>query len=185
MNITLRQLRAFIAVADEGSFTDAARRLHLSQSALSLLVKEIETQLGVQLLDRSTRQSRLSAAGADFYPLAAKVLDDLESAVRSAVELRDKRRGSVRVACTPLYASALLPEILAAYAKREPAIRVRLLDSLNEAALARVASGEADFGIAPQRPTPPELEQHPLSRDRFDLICAPGHPLAGRRLVTC
>ncbi len=61
---------------------------------------------------------------------------------------------------------------------------MRLLDSLNEAALARVSSGEADFGIAPQRPTPPELVQAKLSRDRFDLICAPGHPLAARPLVT-
>src|SRR5260221_10960032 len=106
MNVTLRQLRAFIAVADAGSFTDASRRLHLSQSALSLLVKEIETQLGVQLLDRGTRQTRLSAAGADFYPLAAKALDDLDRAVRSPVALREKRRGIVRVACTPLHASA-------------------------------------------------------------------------------
>src|SRR5690349_14399825 len=157
MNVTVRQLRAFIAVADAGSFTDGAKRLHLTQSALSLLVKELEEELGVRLLDRSTRRTKLSAAGSDFYPLAAKVLEDLESAVASTRELRDKQRGNVRVACTLLYAAALMPPILASYRSEYPGVRVRMLDSLNEGVLARVASGEADFGVAPQRPTSPDL----------------------------
>jgi DNA-binding transcriptional LysR family regulator len=184
MNVTVRQLRAFIAVADAGSFTDGAKRLHLTQSALSLLVKELEEELGVRLLDRSTRRTRLSAAGSDFYPLAAKVLEDLESAVASTRELRDKQRGSVRVACTLLYAAALMPQILASYRSEYPGVRVRMLDSLNEDVLARVASGEADFGVAPQRPTSPELVEAPLFKDRIDLICPAGHPLARRGRVT-
>jgi DNA-binding transcriptional LysR family regulator len=184
MNITLKQLRAFISVADAGSFTDAAKRLHLTQSALSLLVKELEEEVGVRLLDRSTRRTKLSAAGDDFYPLAIKVLEDLESAVASTRQLREKQRGSVRVACTLLYASALMPQILAAYQREYPAIRVRMLDSLNEGVLARVASGEADFGMAPQRPTPPDTVEEKLFKDRIELICPSGHPLAGRMRTT-
>lgn len=184
MNLTLKQLRAFTAVADAGSFTEAANRLYMTQSGLSLMVKELETELGVRVFDRSTRKIKLSVAGADFYPLAAKVLEDLDSAVRSTLQLQDKQRGSVRIACTPLYSSSLLPRALAEYNQRYPAIQVRLLDSLNEEALMRLSSGEADFAVAPQRDTLPDIEEEPLFRDRFEIVCPTNHPLTQQRTVT-
>jgi DNA-binding transcriptional LysR family regulator len=183
MDVTLRQLRAFVTVADAGSFTDAAKHLGVTQSALSLLVKDLEEGLGVRLLDRSTRRTRLSVAGMDFYPLASKVLEDLQSAIDGARELQEKQRGTVRIACTLLYAASLVAEVIAAYRRRYPAIRIHLLDSLNEQVLASVASGAADFGVAPQRPTPPELSQVPLFSDRIDLVCPADHDLARRRSV--
>ena len=78
MNITLRQLRAFVALADTSSFTDAAASLHVTQSALSGLIKEVEQTLGVQLVNRSTRKVSLSEAGREFYPLVARLLQDLD-----------------------------------------------------------------------------------------------------------
>ena len=69
MNVTLRQLRAFVGVADTGSFTGAAKRLHITQSALSLLIRDLEAEFGVRLFDRTTRNVRLSAVGASFRPL--------------------------------------------------------------------------------------------------------------------
>jgi DNA-binding transcriptional LysR family regulator len=170
MNLTLKQLRAFTAVADAGSFTDAAKRLYLTQSGLSLLVKELETELGIRVFDRSTRKIKLSVAGADFYPLASKVLEDLDSAVKSTLQLQDKQRGNVRIAGTPLYSSSLLPRAMVEYRQRYPAIHVRLLDSLNEQALQRVASGEADFAVAPQRENRPDIQEEPLFRDRFEIV---------------
>jgi DNA-binding transcriptional LysR family regulator len=183
MDVTLRQLRAFVTVANAGSFTDAAKRLGVTQSALSLLVRDLEEGLGVRLLDRSTRRTKLSVGGMDFYPLASKVLEDLQSAIAGARELQEKQRGTVRVACTLLYAASLMAEVIAAYQRRYPAIRIHLLDSLNEQVLASVASGAADFGVAPQRPTPPELIQVPLFSDRIDLVCPADHDLAKRRSV--
>lgn len=184
MNVTLRQLRAFVAVAETGSFTAASRRLHLTPSALSLLVKDLEGTLEVRMFERSTRQTALTIAGADFLPLARKVLDDLEHAVSSARELQQKKRGVVRVACTPLYGAVVMPQLIARYRARYPAIEVLVLDSLNQQALQRVASGEADFGIAPQRPTPPELQQEALIADRMYLFCPPEHAFASRSSVT-
>jgi DNA-binding transcriptional LysR family regulator len=184
MDLTLKQLRAFIAVAEAGSFTDAAKRSYVTQSGLSLMVKELETELGVRLFDRSTRKIKLSVAGADFYPLAVKVLQDLDNAVNSNLQLQDKLRGAIRIACTPLYASSLLPRALTEYKKRFPAIQVRLLDSLNEEALLRVSSGEADFAIAPQREPAAEILEEPLFRDRFEMVCPTDHPLAKRRRVS-
>ncbi|RZJ16759.1 MAG: LysR family transcriptional regulator [Haliea sp.] len=156
-NVTLRQLRAFLAIADAGGFAAAARRLYLTPSALSLLVKELESSMKVRLFDRTTRTTTLSLAGSEFYPLARKVLDDLALALETTQDLEQKKRGTVRIACTPLYASTTLPELILRYRQRFPAVAVYVLDSLHEQALARVASGEADLGIAPQRPAPPEL----------------------------
>jgi DNA-binding transcriptional LysR family regulator len=183
-NITLRQLRAFVTVADTSGFAAASRRLHLTPSALSLLIKEMEGTLGVRLFNRTTRTTALSLAGTEFYPLAKKVLDDLDRAVESTQDLEQKKRGTVRIACTPLYASTLLPELILRYRKQFPAIAIYVLDSLHQQALARVASGEADLGIAPQRPSPPELVQESLFKDRMALICPKNHPLAARKRVT-
>src|SRR5688500_8879542 len=108
-NVTLRQLRAFVAIADAGGFAAAARRLHLTPSALSLLIKDLERGIEVRLFDRSTRATALSVAGSEFYPLARKVLDDLASALESTQDLEQKKRGTVRIACTPLYAATTLP----------------------------------------------------------------------------
>lgn len=183
-NVTVRQLRAFVMVADAGGFAPAARRLHLTPSALSLLVKGLESEIDVRLFDRTTRRTVMSLAGTEFYPLAKKVLDDLNHAVHSTQDLEQKKRGSVRIACTPLYSSTLMPELTLRFRERFPAVAVYVLDSLNQQALGRVASGEADLGIAPQRPTPPELVQESLLKDRIWLICRPDHPLASKRSVT-
>lgn len=183
-NVTLRQLRAFSAVAEAGSFAAAARRLHLTPSALSLLIKELEGAIKVRLFDRTTRSTNLSLAGSEFYPLARKVMADLTLALESTQDLEQKKRGTVRIACTPLYASTTLPRLMSRYRERYPAVAVYLLDSLNQQALARVVSGEADLGIVPQRQTPPELVQENLFRDRICVICPSDHPLASRVRVT-
>lgn len=86
-NVTLRQLRAFSAVAEAGSFAAAARRLHLTPSALSLLIKELEGAIKVRLFDRTTRSTNLSLAGSEFYPLARKVMADLTLALESTQDL--------------------------------------------------------------------------------------------------
>lgn len=184
MNITIKQLRAFINVVNAGSFTAAAKRMYVTQSALSLLLRDLEAELGFRLLDRNSRRMQLSTMGAEFYPLAVKVVDDLDIAVNSTLQLHERQRGSVVVACTLLYGQALMPQILAAFAEQYPAITVRMLDSPNEQVLARVAADEADFGVAPQRPTPAGLAQERLFQDRIHLICPQDHPLARRKRVT-
>ena len=184
MNVTIKQLRAFVNVANAGSFTEAAKRMHVTQSALSLLLRELENELGFRLLDRTSRNTQLSTTGAEFYPLAIKVIDDLDNAVHSTLQMHERQRGNVTMASTLLYGQALMPQILALFGQRYPAIGVRMLDLPNEQVLARVQNDEAEFGIAPQRPTPPGLQQEPLFQDRIQLICPRTHPLARRKKVT-
>ena len=93
MNITLRQLRAFVALAQTSSFTDAAANLHVTQSALSGLIKELELALGVQVVNRSTRKVSLSEVGREFYPLVARLLQDLDGALDTISDLKALKRG--------------------------------------------------------------------------------------------
>ena len=183
-NVTLRQLRAFVGIADAGSFSGAAKRLHLTASALSLLIKSLEGEIGVRLFHRTTRRTELSMAGSEFYPLARKLLADLAHALQATRDLAQKKRGTVRIACTPLYSAMLMPRLVVGFRERFPAITVYILDSLNQQALGRVASGEADLGVAPHRPAPSELVHEALLQDRIHLICRPDHPLAAQRSTT-
>ena len=89
MNVSLRHLRAFAAIAGAGNFTTAAKQLHVSQSALSVLMKDLEDDPGVSLLVRTTRNVRVSEVGQAFLPQIMRVLEDLEHAIHSIADLRD------------------------------------------------------------------------------------------------
>src|SRR5512132_793945 len=115
MNVTLRQLRAFVNVAQFGVFTAAAERLHVTQSALSVMIRGLETELGLRLFDRTTRMVELTDAGREFYPIAEKTLEDLSSAVAHSRELADIKRGRVTIAATTLISSILLPRAVARF----------------------------------------------------------------------
>ena len=132
MNITLRQLRAFVAVARTGSFTLAAESLYISQSALSGLIKELEQTLGVRVVDRSTRRIHLSDMGRELFPLVEKILSDLDRVLTDVSERKSLKSGFVRVAAPQLMAATVLPEIIAAYNNEHPDISVKLVDSVVE-----------------------------------------------------
>jgi DNA-binding transcriptional LysR family regulator len=184
MNLTLRQLRAFDAVADTGSFTAAAARLHLTQSALSVLVRELEREMGVQLFDRHTRRVLLSEAGREFQPAVQRLLADLAGAVAGVTELRDQKKGVLRLAAPQLMACTLMPRVIAAYSARYPDIDVRLADTLPEHLLAGVLSGEAELAVGQDVAVDPAvLERRTLFRDRHWLICPADHVFARRRQV--
>lgn len=183
-NVTLKQLRGFVAVADCHSFTEAASQLSLTQSAVSLLVRELEKELGLVLLERTTRRVRLSPGGLDLYPQARRILADVDAATISAMQLLERKRGVVRVAATGLYSATVLPGAMAAFGRDYPGVTVRLHDMLNEDVLASVLAGTVDIGVAPQQRSPNnEIRQQPLLLDRLHLICPREHPLAAKTTV--
>jgi len=184
MNLTLRQLRAFAAVARLGGFTAAAKRLHLSQSALSGLVKDLEGSLGVRLFDRNTRAVALTQAGQEFLPLALRVLDDLQEAAARVTDIASSDRGIVRVAALETTSCTLLPPLIAAFQEGQRHLEVRLTDTVLEQVLAKVRQGEVDLGIGPEPAPDPELDRAPLYKAPFLLACPAGHPLAHRKKVT-
>ncbi|GGX17864.1 LysR family transcriptional regulator [Pigmentiphaga litoralis] len=183
MNLTLRQLRAFTAVADTGSFTAAAATLHLTQSALSVLIREMEADLGVRLFDRHTRRVVLSEAGREFQPAVQRMLGDLATAVSGLTDLRDKRRGVLRLAAPQFMACTWMPPVIAAFRARYPAIEVRLADTPPEHLLAGIPSGEVELAIGQDIEVDDTFERHTLFKDRHWLVCRADHAFARRRQV--
>lgn len=183
MNVTLKQVRAFLAVAQVGSFTGAANRLHLTQSAVSVLISELELVFGLRLFDRTTRLVQLTEAGREFQPVAVKVLAELQGAISSSRELAAQKRGRVAIAATPLMSSLLLPGAIARYAQMQPGISVVLHDTLAGQIQPKVRDGEVDFGIGTFERSARELTAEPLMTDKLVLACPVNHPLASRRQV--
>lgn len=183
MALTIRQLRAFTAVADSGSFTSAANQLNLTQSALSVLVRELEADVGVRLFDRHTRGVVLSGAGREFEPRVRRVLADLNDAVSSIAELGARKKGIVRLAAPQLIASAVLPRVIAAYRQKYPGIEVHLTDALPENLLGTLASGVADLAFGHELPHDENVQGSVFLEDPFWLVCRPDDPLARRPKV--
>lgn len=181
MNITLRQLRAFVEVIHSGGFTAAARKLHLTQSATSLLIRELELQLGLALVDRTTRQIALTDAGKELFDSAERILADVEHAVANTQDLVQKRRGRVTIATTPFLAANFLPDVIAKFQVSHPAISVRIADLPTEQLVRVVDSGDADmgFGVFPQLDV--ALERVTLLRHSLGVMLPAVWPLAQRR----
>ncbi len=183
-NLTLRQLRAFQAVATARSFTDAAEALNLTPAALSGLVKELEAQLGVRLFDRNTRKVELSGVGVEFFPLTERVLGDLDDAVNNITALKEKRRGIVRIAAPEVMSCTLVPSVMAGFRKAYPQVELRFLDVSIEEVIARTSRGEVDVGIAPGAIDLPEIQRTPFMRAPLLLAVPASDPLATRKSVT-
>lgn len=184
MNFDLADLRAFIAVADLGSFIAASQALHLSQPALSRRVEKLEQALGFRLFERTTRKVELNAMGRSFIPRARHVLNELESALLGMTDLADKLRGIVTVACVPSAVNTFVADALIEFHRLYPRIRVRLMDDSATEVLMAVARSEADFGISYLGTQEPDLEFEPLLEEDFVLACLPSHSLARRKKVT-
>ena len=184
MNPTLRQMRAFIFLARTGSFTLAAEHMHVTQSALSGLIKELEQTLGARLVDRSTRKIALTEIGRELYPLFSKMIDDLDAALHDVANHTKLKKGMVRIAAPQLMACTLLPEVIAAYRAAHPDIQVKLVDCAVENVTARVASGEVDVGIGPERDAAAQIDAAVLFEMPFVLVFPQGHPLEARERVT-
>ncbi|MBR0751237.1 LysR family transcriptional regulator [Bradyrhizobium jicamae] len=177
MNVTVRQLRAFVFVTQLKSFTKAAERLHLTQSALSLLIRQLEENLQVQLIERSTRKVELTAAGLELMSSAERLLDDLDATLANVADLGAKQRGKVVIAAPYILATTFLVEVIAEFKTRFPTIAVHLKDSLPEQVLMQVRSGGADLGVGSFREWEPGLQWKPLFQEPLVAVYPRGHPI--------
>ncbi|MFO1048862.1 MAG: LysR family transcriptional regulator [Geminicoccaceae bacterium] len=178
MKVDLDDLRGFVAVTELGSFHAAADTLHLSQPALTRRVQKLEAALGVQLIDRETRQLRLSAVGREFFFKARRVLDELDAAVLGIRELGDRATGEITIGAVPTATYYFLPKVIEAFGAQYPRIRVRVLDLSANDVLEAVKRGQAEFGLNLLGVQEADLEFEPLLRDPFRLVCRKDHPLA-------
>lgn len=178
MNISLRQLRVFLAVARQQHFRRAAETLHLSQPAVSRHIAELESELGLKLFDRNTREVVPTEAGRYLESAIGRVLDELEGVLAHVHSESERRRGKVHVASVPTLSAGLMPQCIADCARRFPDLAIQLHDQAQTMVLDSVRGGEVDFGLAIEPPDTGEFDSELLLRDPFMLVCRPSHPLA-------
>jgi len=183
MKIDTLGVQAFIAINDQGSFSRAAASLNITQTALSRRLQNLEGQLGVKLLERTTRTLSLTAIGRDFLPRAKRLLDELALALLEIRETGKSLRGDVTIACVPTVGVQFLPSVVQQYSAQHPANRIRILDHASFDVAAAVLRREAEFGIGMQGLHPPSLSSVPLLADRYVLACRAGHALAHHKKV--
>ena len=176
-NLTLRQLRIFIAVADHGSFVAAASSLGLSQPALSQSVRQLEAEVGAPLFVRTTRKVQLTAIGLSLLPQARSLLDQLDVIAHDIGDLVARRRGRVVVACVPSLAWRLMPPALAMITEAYPGITIELRDMRMRQIKEALLSGEADLGLGSTPGTGENLAFVEMARDRFHAVFPRGHAL--------
>jgi DNA-binding transcriptional LysR family regulator len=147
MNITSRQLKAFLLTARHQSFSRAAERLFITQSGMSVLVRELEDQLGFRLFERTTRRVTLTEHGSKFLPIADRSLLDLESAAANIGRSASAADRHLSLGALPLIAGKLLPAAIGEYAKRDPELHISLHDGDRAKLIAMVAAGTLDVCI--------------------------------------
>ena len=181
----LRHLRYFIAVAEEQNVTRAAARLHVSQPPLTRQIRDLETELGVALFERTAKTIRLSEAGRVFLREAKAALQRVEAAVTAARAAALGRQSELRIGHAPSATADLLPAVLRAFHKKLPGVRLTLHDLTATEILDGLRDGRLDAGflVKPECQLPRGVLFQPLRSYPLVVAVAPGHPWAKRREV--
>lgn len=175
---TIRQLRAFLAVHQTRKLSAAAEKLFVTQSAVSMLIRQLEEGLGARLFDRTTRSLQPTAAGFEMLAAAERILRDVDSLSDGFRELSRLERGRVCMAITPTLATFLMPAAIQRFGQAHPQVRVVVDDCAPDQFTARITGEHVDFGIGTPEHPGAELDTRVLVRDYLSLVCARGHPLA-------
>jgi DNA-binding transcriptional LysR family regulator len=186
MNVTIRQLQVFVAVAQHGSMSRAAEALHLTPPAVSMQVKELESQVGLPLFDREGRQVSLSTIGEYFLMHAKRVLLALKETENAMARFRRLEQGTLTIGMVST-AKYFVPHLLARFHQDHPGIDVRLHVAPNrEQLVALMEAGDADLSVMGRPPKELAARAEAFAAHPLVFVCPPGHPLLnqGRPPVT-
>ncbi|KGX91310.1 LysR family transcriptional regulator [Pontibacillus halophilus JSM 076056 = DSM 19796] len=179
----VRQLQYFIEVAKQGSFTKASQALHLSQPALSKMIRNLETELDVTLLDRSKKQIHLTDSGKVVYEQAQRVMgmmDDLTSSLYDTVHLK---KGTIHFGLPPLIGTLFFPEIIAEFRKRYPGLSIKISEFGAIKVERTVEDGDNDLGVTVGPVDDTLFHSYPLNKEPMKVALPYHHPLAHRETI--
>ncbi|MEV6301398.1 LysR family transcriptional regulator [Actinoplanes sp. NPDC051861] len=182
----LRQLEYFVAVAEEQSFTRAAGRLHVVQSAVSAAIKALERELGTVLLDRNAKRVLLTDAGTALLPRAHIALDAARDAREAVAEVRGGLRGTLRIGTLTSIRVVDLPALLGEFHRRHPGVLLRTIaaPSGSLGLIEAILEHRLDLAfVSLPGGRPAGVRMLPLTTSVMDLVVPAGHPLAGRERV--
>jgi DNA-binding transcriptional LysR family regulator len=181
----MRQLRAFAAIAETGSFTASALRLHVTQAAISMQIKQLETELGVQLFIRAPRKVLLTEAGEVLLVRSRKILREHDSTVAVMAELAGAKRGRLRVgSASAMVSTDALPDVLRSLRNSYPGAEVSVTSGTSDALVKHILAGELDIGFVSLPVDAQGIETIVLNEDELVAIASPRHKLAKKRVVT-
>jgi DNA-binding transcriptional LysR family regulator len=176
--VELRQLRYFIAIAEEGSFSRAAQRLHVSQPPLSTQIKALEQELGAQLLTRNNRGVALTAAGQVFYQEVRSVLMRLDGACTKAVQADRGDVGMLSIGFVSIADYSVLPPALKSFRAQFPLVEVQLHELTTDAQIRELRAGRLDLGLGLAPVEEPDLEFRTVLREELVLAAPAGQVTA-------
>lgn len=180
----IRQLQYFVELANQKSFTKAAKTLHVSQPSISKMMKGLEEELGVVLLDRTERKMDLTDAGELVYEHAKKVLQVMDSLSSSIAEMRNVQRGRVKMGMMPTVGSFLLPNVIALFKKEYPGIDIEMKEYSAKLLEIQVEQGSIDVGLTVLPEEASKFAAVPLLAEDLVAIVYEGHWLAGQESVS-
>jgi LysR family transcriptional regulator, carnitine catabolism transcriptional activator len=178
-----RHLRAFVALAETGSFGAAAEAVHIGQPALSQAIAKLEEQVGVRLIERTTRSARFTPAGEEFLVDARRVLAANEQMMSRGAEWAQARRGRLELLVLPSMAYRLLPSLVREFHAGHPDVAVHLHDHPDPVLHQRLQRGEGDLAIITQGEGAGMFSTLPFLRDPFRVVVAADHPFARQDVV--
>ncbi|MER7488328.1 LysR family transcriptional regulator [Streptomyces sp. NPDC126497] len=184
-SVELQQMRYVIAVAETNSFTRAAQRCLVVQSALSHQIARLEKELGARLFERTSRRVRLTAAGAAFLPAARQCLDAAERAVAEVAAVVGEVRGRLALGLIPSVTAVDVPTVLKEFHRRHPKVRISLGVGGSDRLVERVRQGEIEVAFLgmPVTTRPRGVMARELTRERLVAVVSPDHPLAGETSI--
>ncbi|WP_336812024.1 LysR family transcriptional regulator [Bosea sp. MMO-172] len=184
MDLNLRQIRAFVAVARLGSFTRAAALLHVAQPTLTVQIRKLEEALRVRLFDRNSRSVALTQMGRDLLPVLGRLVQDLDGVIAEVRSHGAGYQGLIKIAALPTAAAALLPKAIASFRIAHPGANFRIRDVIARRVLTLVEAEEVDIGVTGGPTNAIDVDVLLTIEDRMHVVFPQAHALAEAQLVT-
>lgn len=180
--VNIKHLKAFIVLASELHFTHAADQLCITQPALSSLIRQLESDLDIRLVARSSRQVQLTQAGEEFLSTAQKLVSDFEDALNDIKLYKAIKRGRLAIAALPSLCTSILPAVIRNFKNLHPGIRVEVLDVSGDEVVESVKNKVVDFGISYKYPGK-DIETTSIMQDKLVFVCHENSTLSDKAAI--
>jgi len=183
--VEIRQLKAFVAIAETGTFTAAAARVHVTQAAISMQIRQLENEVGAKLFVRAPRHVILTEAGEHLLHRARQILREHDAAIEEISELAGAERGRLRIgSASAMVLTDPLPKVLREIRKRHPRANMTVTSGTSESLVEQILAGELDLAFVSLPVEARGIQTERLSEDQLVAIASPRHRLAKQRTVS-
>jgi DNA-binding transcriptional LysR family regulator len=183
--VEIRQLRAFVAIAESGTFTAGALRVHVTQAAISMQIRQLETEIGAKVFVRAPRHVILTEAGEQLLRRARHILREHDAALDEIAELAGAERGRLRIgSASAMVLTEQLPSILKELRKQHPAAEISVTSGTSEVLVDQILAGEVDIAFVSLPVDVRGIKTERLSEDQLVAIASPRHKLAKQKTIS-